>query len=497
MNFQEQLPVLLVVIPLLSVIVVNIAGFFNKRLCYPLTVIVMAATSACALGLLLQLMEDGPINYRLGGWPPPVGINFVIDHLNGLILVVIAIVGFVAAVYSGRGVAEELPEKITSFYTLYILLVSGLLGMTVTGDTFNLYVLVEISALTGYALIALGLDRALLASFNYIIMGTVGASLYLLGIGHLYIMTGSLNMADLLRILPDLYSSRAILVAFVLILIGLWAKMAFFPFHGWLPNAYTYAPSATSTVVAPLMTKVSIYVMVRMMFSVFSADYSFDILPFKGVIVWMSVAAIVAGSLMALSQTDFKKMLSYLIIAEVGYMVGGVWLANRLGITGAILHIVNDALMTLCLFLVAGIVVYKTGGHRLDDLRGLYKKMPFTMTAFTAVALSMIGVPPTVGFFSKWYMVLGAVEAGQWHFLAALIFSSLINAVLFFRVIEIAYFGTTSEQPGHGRLTTKIDEAPASMLVPVLAVSVSLIVVGVYTGEIVNHVIRFAVPGGM
>jgi multicomponent Na+:H+ antiporter subunit D len=304
-------------------------------------------------------------------------------------------------------------------------------------------------------------------------------------------------MADLFSLLPALYATRAIFVAFLLILCGVWLKMAFFPLHTWLPNAYTFAPSAAGCLVAPLVTKVSIYIMIRIMLSVFSSDYVFHVLHLSGPIVWLAVAAILFGSLLALAQDDLKKMLTYLIVAEVGYMVGGFWLATANGITGAILHIVNDALMTFCLFAFAGIVVFRTGGQKLEDLQGLYRKMPVTMTAFTIGALSMIGVPPTAGFFSKWYLILGAIDAGSYHFMAALLISSLVNAILFFRIIEIAYFEPkVHHHAGHGP-EIAISEAPLSMLMPLLVVAIGLIIVGLYSGTIVSTIIRHSVPAGL
>ena len=492
MNIPMQAPALIVAIPLLSAFAINISGLFNRRLCFPITALALALTLGATLVTLTGVLQNGPISYRLGGWPPPFGIEYVIDHLNGLVLVTIASVSFLAVLFAKLSVEKELPEKIPQFSTLFILLVTGLLGMTVTGDAFNLYVLLEITALTGYALIALGDNRALVASFNYVMLGTIGASFYLLGVGHLYIMTGSLNMADLFHILPAIYATKAVFVAFLLVLCGVWLKMAFFPLHTWLPNAYAFAPSAAGCLVAPLVTKVSVYIMIRLMLSVFSAAYIFDVLTLSGPIVWLAVIAIIFGSILALAQRDLKKMLTYLIVAEVGYMVGGFWLATANGITGAILHIVNDALMTFCLFVFAGIVVYKTGGSKLEDLQGLYRKMPVTMAA-----LSMIGAPPTAGFFSKWYLILGAIEGGSYHFMAALLLSSLVNAILFFRIIEIAYFEPkTDHHAGHGSQVV-ISEAPFSMLLPLLAAAIGLIILGLYSGTIVTNIIRFTVPAGL
>ena len=196
----------------------------------------------------------------------------------------VAVVSFLVAIFSKHAVEKELPDRIAHYYTLFVLLVTGLLGMTITGDAFNLYVLVEIAALTSYALLAMGKGRAYMSTFNYVIMGTIGACFYLLGVGYLYMKTGTLNMGDLSQLLPQLHYSEAILVGFVLIMVGVWIKMAFFPLHGWLPNAYTFAPIASSCLIAPLMTKVSVYIMIRMMFSVFNANYVFNVVSWSPLI---------------------------------------------------------------------------------------------------------------------------------------------------------------------------------------------------------------------
>ncbi len=498
MNLHEQMPALLVLTPLSAALLMNLLGFFRRGLCYPLTVATTGVGVFLSLDILGRVTSGGAVDYRMGGWLPPFGIEFVIDQMNALVLTVTTVTAFVVAVFSREPVRRELPGKKTPlFYTLFLLSLTGLLGMTVTGDAFNLYVLVEMAALSSYALVAMGGGEGPRAGFNYLLLGTIGASFFLLGVGHLYISTGSLNMADLRGLIEPLGTSRAVFVGFILVLLGLWIKMAFFPFHGWLPNAYVHAPTAAGCFMAPLVTKVTIYVMFRMMFSVFSAEYVFGVLSIKGLVVWLAVLAIAGGSFLALAQKNLKSMLSYLIVAEVGYMVGGVWLANTNGITGAVLHILNDALMTLCLFLAVGIIVYKTHGHGFDNVRALYRKMPITMAAFTAGALSMIGVPPTAGFFSKWYLILGGIEAGQWAFVGALVLSSLINAVLFFKIIEIGYFEPYVDHHHVQDPLEPIDEAPLSMLAPLVATAVSLVVVGLNTGRIVTTVVRHAVPAGL
>lgn len=493
----QHYPALLVIVPLLSAFIISVFGWIYKKLCYPIAVAALGVSSYSSISLLLRVLKEGVVHYQLGGWAPPWGIAYYVDHLNGLILVAVSLVAFVNLIATKKSVEREFPEKTGPFYTLYVLMVTGLLGILITGDAFNLYVLLEIASLTGYGLIALGEERALLATLNYLYMGTIGACFYLLGVGYLYIVTGSLNMADIATILPALYQSKAVLAAFVICMVGVWLKMAFFPLHAWLPNAYTYAPSASSSLIAPLMTKVMIYVMIRLMVSVFTPEFVFSTLSIAEPIVWLSVIAIVMGAVLALAERNLKKMLTYIIVAEVGYMVGGAWIGNRAGMTGAILHIVNDALMTLCVFLVVGNIVYKIKGYAFKDLKGLFRRMPFTMGAFVVGALAIIGVPPTGGFFSKWYLITGAIQAEHYGFMVALVFSSLINVVLFFRVFEIGYYEPFSDHHGHESHPEVIDEAPLSMLIPLLVVAAGIVVIGMYTGNIVTHIIHFAIPHGI
>jgi len=245
-----------------------------------------------------------------------------------------------------------------------------------------------------------------------------------------------------------------------------------------------------------LMTKISLYVMIRILFSVFKPHLSMEVLPITQIMVWAGFVAICAGAIMALAQKDFKRMLCYIVVAEVGYIVGGVGLANTTAMKGAILHILNDAVMTAGLFTVAGIIMYKVKSHNLSDFRGLFRKMPFTMAAFVIGALSIIGVPPTCGFFSKWYLIQGAVIAKQWAFVAALLGSSLINVILFFRIIEIGYVFHESHG-GHthnGGGTMRIEEAPFSMLIPTIAVALAIILIGFYNQTILANIIQFAMP---
>ena len=490
-----QIPVFIVVIPLLCSFLTPLVGLWRKDLCYYWSVLALSLCGLASIDTLFAVIQGGPIHYRMGGWAPPFGIEYVIDHLNAMMLVIVSAISLIVAIYSKRSVEQELPDRAVYFYTIFLLQVTGFVGIVITGDLFNLYVFLEVASLAGYALVAVGEDGAPLATFRYIVMGTIGACFYLLGVGYIYVSTGSLNMADVYQILPDLYHSKVVLTAVAFLLAGLAVKMALFPVHVWLPDAYTKAPSAASALIAPLMTKISLYVMIRVLFTVFKPTLFIDLLPVADIMVWAGVIAILGGATMALAQTDLKRMLCYIVVAEVGYIVGGVGLANATAIKGAILHILNDAVMTVGLFTVAGIVAYKTGRHDLSDCKDLFRKMPFTMAAFVVGALSIIGVPPTCGFFSKWYLIHGAVIAQHWAFLVALLLSSLVSVVLFFRIIEIGYvFQASHGEHANGAEHTAIDEAPLSMLVPTIAIAVAIILIGLYNQTILSNIIDFAVP---
>jgi len=445
----DQLPAIIVVAPLFGALLIGLAGMRDHRVCFPTVLVSLLISLGASLAAAGRVFTEGPIDYFMGGWEDPIGIgiHLRIDALNALVLLVIGVVSVLVSFFSIRRVGEKRTEKTPHFYILYLLLCVGVFGITITGDAFNLFVLVEVSSLTSYGLVAMGSSRrGTLAAFHYMLMGTVGASLYLLGVGYLYLETGTLNMQEIHAILADhadIAQSKAVTIAFILILVGIWIKMAFFPLYGWLPNAYTYCPSSSACLLAPLMTKISVYVMLRVMISVFGLEWVFLDLGWSHLVVWLAVVGILAGSMLALAQTEIRKMLCYLIVAEVGYMVGGAWLADpdSWGLTGSIYHLLADAMMTLCVFLAAGIFAKRLGAHEIGQLEGLFRRAPWTAAAFTVGGLALIGVPPTCGFFSKFYLIRGGIESGHWEYVVALLISSLVNAVLFFRIFEIAFFG--------------------------------------------------------
>ncbi len=495
---QSIYPILIVIVPLLTSFCIPIVGAWKKRFCYPLVNLAILTSLLASIKIAALVLEQGPIHYFLGGWKPPWGIAYYIDHLNAFMGVLVSFLFLLIATSSKKSIVKELPLKETPFYSLFLLLFTGLLGIVLTGDMFNLYVFLEVASIAAYALIAMGEREAAYASFRYVIIGTVGACWYLLGVGYLYIMTGSLNMANLSELLPPLYQSKAVLVGFVFIFMGISIKMALFPLHAWLPDAYALAPSTVSAIVSPLMTKVMAYVLIRVMFAVFKPYYAVAVIPAAAILSWMAAVAVIVGSIYAIAQTDLKKMLSYSVVAQIGSIALGIGLANRFGFTGAILHILNEALTKGCVFAVAGAIVYKMDTCNIAEFKNLYRKMPFTMGAFTIGAFSMVGIPPTTGFFSKLYLILGSIDARQWVFVGVLLFSSILNAVYFFRVIQMATFETPA--PDYSRNqpyeAVAMDEVPLSMLVPILVMAGGIVICGIFSPRIIATLIQAIIPAG-
>jgi len=497
---QSTIPVLIVIAPLLTALILPLLNLWKRSLVYPLTLAALAFSFATSVVAAREVLTNGPLEYFMGGWEPPWGIAFRIDHLSALMLVLLGFITLLVGIYSKQSILKEVPKKEAPFYSVYLLLVTGLTGLVSTADMFNLYVFLEITSLTSYALISIGGGTAVVSAFRYVILGTVGAAFYLLSVGYLYAVTGSLNMADLALILPELYESNVVLVGFAFFVIGISIKMALFPMHAWLPGAYSNAPSAVSALIAATTTKVAVYVLVRVMFFVFEPRFSIDTIPVTTLLSWMGAIAMILGSVMAIAQSDLKRMLAYSSVAQIGYIVLGVGLANTMGFTGGILHVVNHAFMKGCLFLVAGAIVYRTGVREIRGLRHLSVRMPWTAATFVVCALAMIGIPPTGGFFSKLYLILGAIAADRWIFVAVILVSSVLGLTYLVNVIRYMYFPPAEGEAVPARVTPGAivrDEVPITMLAPMIVLAVGIILLGLFNGEIVSRFIDPSIPAGL
>ncbi len=467
--------VYIILIPLVTAIIIPLFGFINKKLPFYVTLLSAFTNFILVIRTAKKIFSYGTERYFFGGFEAPFGIEYVVDGLNSIILIIISFMFFIITVYSKRSLEKEIENRrLPLFYALYTLFYTGILGIVITGDIFNLYVFIEIASLSSYTLIAMGQKRnALMASYNYLILGTIGATFILIGIGYLFMATGSLNMADIkLRIVP-LYHSKMVRTAFAFLTLGLMLKLALFPLHVWLPNAYSYAPSAMGALLAATGTKVSAYALIRILYSVFTIEFDMKIIPFNQIFLLISLVAILAGSTLALAQTNLKKMLAYSSIGQIGYITLGISLSNATSLQGSVLHIFNHSLMKGGLFLIAGGIFYKLNIENIYDMKGISKRMPYSMAFFVILTLSMIGMPFTVGFLSKWYLILGAIEVGRYFVIPIIVISSLLSLIYLWRLVEISFNSDVDKK--------EISEMPVSMMVPVIIISLLTVFLGVFS----------------
>jgi multicomponent Na+:H+ antiporter subunit D len=469
----EHLPALLVVLPLVAAPLIVLVR--SRRFAWLATTVVSYLCLLFSVQLAWRVAQSGAVSYAIGSWPPPWGIEYRVDALSSFVLVAVALTASFVSPYAQRSIAAEVTrDRQYLMYAMYCLSLAGLLGIAITGDAFNLFVFLEISSLASYVLVALGPRRqALVAAYQYMLLGTVGATFYVIGVGLLYLMTGTLNLVDMAERLRAVEDVRPVLAALAFITVGIGLKLAFFPLHQWLPNAYAYAPSMATAFLAATATKVSVYVLLRYYFSVFDPAPIFQRLPTREVFVALSVAAMITASLVAVFEQDLKRLFAYSSVAQIGYITLGIGVDNQASLTGSIVHLLNHGVSKGAIFLLLGGVALRAGraALTLESAAGLGRRMPLTMFGIAVAGLSLIGIPGTAGFITKWYLIVGALERGWWWVVAAILASSLIAVVYVWRVIEAAYL----RAPSASALRA---EAPPAML----AAGTSMAVLSVYFG---------------
>jgi multicomponent Na+:H+ antiporter subunit D len=463
-SLLSQAPILAIIIPLLGAPLCALMR--GTTFPWGFALILSGLSFWMSIDLLMFVSANGPISYEIGGWAPPWGIEYVVDALSAFVLLIISGISTGVLLYARESIAQEVPaRRLGMFFSAYLLALAGMMGITITGDAFNIFVFLEITSLSSYVLIAMGAKsdrRALTAAFQYLIIGTIGATFFLIGVGLLYVMTGTLNIADIASQFDSISDTRPIRAAVGFLVVGIAIKLAMFPFHIWLPNGYTYAPTIVTAFFAGTATKVSVYLLIRFIYTVFGVDFSFGDIPLTSVLLPLGIVGFLSMSIVAIYQDDLKRLLAYSSVAQLGYITVGIALASETGLTASIVHVFNHAIVKTGLFLTVGAMFFTTGSTSLKQLAGIGQRMPITTFGFVLGGLALIGVPLTPGFISKWYLVQSALVRGDYigyGLVIAMLISSLFAVVYVWRVVEIAYF-----QPSPEGLVKK--EAPLSMIIP-------------------------------
>jgi multicomponent Na+:H+ antiporter subunit D len=440
---------------------------------------------------LHNVIHHGEVRYVFSGWTVPLGIEWVADGLASVILVLLSVLGLLGVVFTGTTSPKALGGRIVHFYTLILLLVSAMTGIVFTRDLFNLFVFLEVAAISSYALVGVAGGRALFAAFRYLILGTLGASLYLLGVSYLYAVSGTLNMTDMVDRLPFLLSSKALVGGLLFMFIGLGIKMALVPFHAWLPESYTYAHESISPILASIVTKIALLVWVRIIYWVLKASVVIYNVPILLLVAVIGALASVIGASLALAQRDIKMMFAYGGISHIGIILIGIGQGNQTGFTGGIFYLLNDAVMQAGLFFLAGVAFCHYGIRTIDDMGRVGKQAPWLTGSLIILALGMIGLPPTGGFFGKWYIILGALEAGSYVSVAAVLLSTLLTLAYFVKLFEAIFRQTSTE------LDVQSGEIPLSFKLTLGATSAAIIILGLFSSPIIQLLLSKALPPGL
>lgn len=476
-----NLPVFIVIIPLsLAFILPTFARRIKLVEALVISIETIWIFGAVYLASIVLLQNGVPIIYNMGGWEAPWGIELKIDNLAVFFILVVTAVSLPVALFAKGNLTEEVgsKERVTRFYVFLLLLGGATAGMALTNDLFNVFVLVEVATLSCCGLVsAQRQPRAAYAAFNYLILATLGSTFVLGGIGFIYILTGHLNMGfaheQLLQVWQN--SPHMVWMAMSFILIGFGVKSAFFPLHVWLPDAHSSAPAPASAILSGLAVKGYIICFLKIMYDVFGQNLMIQFNVNK-ILLLMGMIAIIVGSLFALTQDELKRRLAYSTVAQVGYIFLGLGLINLTGLKGTLFYLASHAVIKSSLFLAAGAIIAATGKKNISDLAGIGRKMPITMGVFTIGSLGLIGIPLFSGFIGKWYMILGALEAGNILAAIVIIVGSVLCAAYLLPIIRIAYFEPASDEdfqdPGIPQKTALIMLAVAVVILGILPGSI-------------------------
>lgn len=432
-----ELP-LLVAVPIVAATLPLLLGLRFDEIGWPIALMATLIEGVLAARLLARVFAEGRYFHELGGYPRQYGIELAVDGLSAGLVALIATVAFVVLWF-----ARTAGPRRNSFYSAYLLLLAGLMGVSVTGDVFNLFVFLEITGLATYALVASGRSaRSALAALKYLLIGTAGASLYLVGVGYLLLATGTLNMAELADTLGSevAYADPLVISAFAFVAVGLSVKAAVFPLHTWMPDAYAESPHAVTAYISGLVSTVGAYALARLVYSVFTVEFFAAVPLARRGLLTVATVSIVAGSILAVTQSDVKRMLAYSSVAQFGMVIAAFGLATEQALLGGAIHLIGHGLIKSGLFLAVGALSVAYDVRTVPEYANLGYRAPVTVAALGVLLLGLVGIPPSIGFLGKWYIAWGAVEAGAPLVAAVIFFSTLLTLLYAARLLETLYF---------------------------------------------------------
>jgi len=474
---MNQLIPLFVVIPLAGAFLIMILGRFIRELNKYFASLILLVLVIISIYSLVTTGENLSL-YKVGGWEPvnkiPIGIYMVMDGFTVIVLCIINVIGFLSAFYSISYIKRYTAENY--FYALFCLMVAGMNGVVLSGDLFNIFVFLEISVISSYALVAFGVEKnELEASFKYQVLGGLASFLILYGIGFIYWKTKTLNIADIKEAFNAGYDKSYYLFVQILMLSGFGLKAAIIPFHAWLPDAHSSAPSPISAMLSGVLIKaVGIYVIIRLFFNMFAISEGMSVL-----ITTLGTLSMVIGVFLAIGQWDIKRLLAYHSISQMGYVVMsvgiGMILVSRgarpeiasLAIAGGIFHLINHAAFKSLLFLNAGAIEYTIGTRDLKEMGGLAKSMPVTAATSFIASMSISGIPPFNGFFSKLIIIIAAIMAKFYLIALLAVIVSIVTLASFLKFQRYAFFNKTDNKNEN-----YIKEVPFPMVFSMVVLSI-------------------------
>lgn len=463
-------------IPVFSAILLLIIGKFDKKH-FPRIWSIL--TSLSLLIILAVIWGKGTIVHEMGGWKPPFGVVLINDYLSRLMLLIVNSVAFLVTIYSY--VYMKKYEDYLRFFTLFLFMLAGMNGVVLTGDLFNLYVFLEIASIASYALVGYGVDaEELEASFKYLVLGALASIFILFGIGMIYSVTGSVNMADVARFLMHSnHGNKAVLMAIGLFILGFGLKGGLVPFHAWLPDAHSSAPAPISAMLSGVLIKaLGIYPIIRIFYNVL------DMTPvISTIFIVIGSVSMIVGALMGSGQIDIKRLFAFHSVSQMGYVIVGIGLGTPLGILGALFHLLNHSVFKSLLFLSSGAIENETGTRNMKELGGLRETMPVTSGSAVVGSLSISGVPPFNGFWSKLIIILAAFQAKNIWAAAALILTAFLTLMCFLKFQRHAIFGEVSKKVKGAK------EAPFAMILSLVVFAVFCLLLGIFNEWVLTNII--------